>query len=173
MKKNCERFVEQIAAFASDTSGLSAEAVAHVQSCETCREKIAELKAVAALHREVAANMAEPKRRLGRPQLERALASGGWRSRAFEIRWRPVLAGTVALVLIVGGAVTHRTRSEGPSHHSNHEQRETNVGKEPFEPTMLALRREVEGGREQVLAGTTGPGIRHYRVKDVESELRN
>jgi hypothetical protein len=175
MKKNCEGFVEDIAAFASDTAGLSTEAAAHVRNCAACRNKIAELKAVVAMHRDAAANMAEPKRRLGRPQLECALANGGWRRRDFEIRWRPVLAGAVAVGLIVGAAVTHRTPREGvdASHPSKHAQREMSVREEAFEPTLLALRHEVEGGREQMLAGTTGAGIRHYRVKDVGSELRN
>ena len=52
------------------------------------------------------------------------------------------------------------------------EQRETKAGEEALEPTLLALRHEVEGGRDPVLVGTTGAGIRHYRVKDAESELR-
>lgn len=173
MKKNCKRFVEDIAVFASDTSGLSTEAAAHVHNCGTCREKIAQLTAVAAMHREGAANLVEPKRRLSRPQLERVLASGGRRMRDFEIRWRTVLAGVVALALIIGGVVTHRPHLERPSHQSKHDQGEKNVEQEAFEPTMLALHQEVESGRELMLSETVGPGIRHYRVRDVESELRN
>ena len=175
MKKNCERFAKDISGFALDTSGLSTKAAAHIQKCATCREKIAELKAVAAMHREGAANLVEPKRRLSRPQLERALASGGQRRRGFEIRWRPVLAGAVALALIVAGVVTHRTHLERADamHQSEPRQRETKVGDQAFEPTILALRHEVEGGREQMFAGSTGAGLRHYRVKDAENELRN
>ena len=175
MKKNCERFVEDIAACASDSSALSTKAAAHVQNCATCRRKIAELKAVAAMHWEGAANLVEPKRRLSRPQLERALASGGQRRRDFEIRWRPVLAAAVALALIVAGAVTHRKHLERADarHQSEPGRRETKVGEQTFEPTILTLRHEVEGGREQMFAGTTGAGLRHYRVKDAENELRN
>lgn len=175
MKKNCERFVEDIAAFASNTSGLSTKAAAHVQNCTTCREKLAELKAVAAMHWEVVANLVEPKRRLSRHQLERALASGGQRRRDFEIRWRPVLAGAVALALIVAAAVTYRIHLERADarYQSEPGQRETKVGEQTFEPTILTLRHEVEGGREQMFAGTTGPGLRHYRVKDAENELRH
>jgi predicted anti-sigma-YlaC factor YlaD len=175
MKRNCEQFVEDISAFASDTAGLSAEAAAHIQNCARCREKLGELQAVAAMHREAAGNLAEPKRHLDRRQLERALTSAGSRRRNFEIRWRPVLGGAVALALIIGGVVTSRTPrgSVEAGHRFPHEQRETKVGEESFEPTMLALHHEVEGGREHMLAGTTGDGIRHYRVKDVETELRN
>ena len=48
---------------------LSVEAAAHVQSCAACREKVARLKAVAAMHREAAAKLVEPKTRLARRQL--------------------------------------------------------------------------------------------------------
>jgi predicted anti-sigma-YlaC factor YlaD len=171
-KKNCQEFVEDIAAFASEAE-LSPEAATHLRNCARCREKIAELKAVAALHREAAANLAEPKRRLSRSKLEFALANGSRRRRELEIRWRPVLAGAVALALIVGGALTHRKPQErvDASYQSKHEQRETKVGEESVEPTMLILRHEVEG--ERMLAGTTAAATRHYRVKDVERELRN
>jgi len=175
MKKNCERFVEDIAAFASDASGLSTEAATHVKNCAMCREKIAELKAVAAMHWEGAASLAEPKRRLSRSQLEHELASGGQRRRDFEIRWQPLLAGAVAVVLIVAGAVTHRTHLERPDarHQSKPKQRETKVGEQALGPTILALRHEVEHGHEQMFTGTAGAGLRHYRVKDAENELRD
>jgi hypothetical protein len=175
MKKNCERFVEDIAAFASGTSGFSTEATTHVQNCAMCREKIAELKAVAAMHWEGAANLAEPKRRLSRSQLELELARGGQSSRDFEIRWQPVLAGAVAIALIVAGAVTHRTHLERTDsrHQSKPKQAETKVGEQAFGPTILALRHEVEYGHEQMFTGTTGAGLRHYRVKDAENELRD
>jgi hypothetical protein len=96
MKKNCERFVEDIAALASDSPEVSPEAAAHVQHCGSCREKIAAFKAAAAMHREVAHNLAEPKLRLHRRQLEQSLAMGGRARRHFVIRWRPVLVGAVA-----------------------------------------------------------------------------
>jgi hypothetical protein len=125
MKRNCEQFVEDISAFASDTAGLSAEAAAHIQNCARCREKLGELQAVAAMHREAAGNLAEPKRHLDRLQLERALTSAGSRRRNFEIRWRPVLGGAVALALIIGGVVTSRTpRASVEAGHRIHRQRE-------------------------------------------------
>jgi hypothetical protein len=176
MKKNCERFAGDISAFALDISELSPEAAAHIQNCAACREKIAELKAMAAMHWEGAANLVEPKGHLSRAQLERALASGGQRRREFEIAWRPVLVGgAVALALMVAGVVTHRTHLERADarHQSEPKQRETKVGEQAFEPAILALRHEVEGGGEQMFAGTTGGGLRHYRVKDAANELRN
>ena len=175
MKKNCKGFVEEIAAFASDAAGLGTEATAHAQNCARCREKIEELKAVAAMHREAAASMAEPKHRLGRAQLECALAKGGWRRRDSEIQWRPVLAWTMALAFIIGVAVAHRTYRERADEipPSRHEPGEAKAGEETLGPTMLALRHEVEVGRDPIFAGTSGAGMRHYRVKDVASELRN
>lgn len=175
MKKNCERFAEDIAACGLDTSGLGTEAAAHIQNCATCREKIAELKAVAAMQWEGAATLVEPKRRLSRHRLERALMRGDQRRKDYEIGWRPVLAGAVALALIVAGAVTHRIHLERADarHPSEPRQGETKVGEQAFEPTILTLRHELEGGREQMFAGTTGAGLRHYRVKDAENELRN
>src|SRR5262249_46303413 len=89
MKTNCETWSGEIAALASDAGKLSPEAAAHVQGCADCQERIAALKAVAALHREAAANLPEPKRRLGRQQLEELLANGRQRGQSSEIRWRP------------------------------------------------------------------------------------
>jgi len=175
MKANCERFVEDIAAFSSDAARLSPNAAAHLQNCASCREKVAEFQALAAIHRDAAAHLPEPNRRLGRRQLERALTTGGARGGDFELSWRPVLAGVLALAFIIGIAVTYRTPPEevAATHQPIHERRDAKATEETFEPTMLALRHRVEGGREQMLVGTTGDRIRPYRLKDVETELKN
>jgi hypothetical protein len=174
MKKNCDRFVEDIAAFASDSAELSPAAAAHVQHCVSCREKIAEFKAVAAMHREVASNIAEPKRRLDRRQLEESLAIGRQARRDFEIRWRPILAGAAALALFVGGALIYRTPPErlDARQQSTPGQPERKLREEAFEQSLLALRHDVEGGRERMLSKNSGAALRHYRLKDAESELR-
>ena len=175
MKANCERLGDDIAAFAADAAPLSRDAAPHLQNCANCREKVAELQALAAFHRDAAANLPEPNRRLGRRQLERALANGSARGGDFKVSWRPALAGVLVIALMIGIAVTHRTPQEEAeaSHRPLHERRETKATEETFEPTMLALRRDVEGGREQMLVGTSGDRFRHYRLKDVETELRN
>ena len=175
MKMNCESLVEEIAAFASDAAELSTQAAEHVRNCPRCREKISELKTIAAWHRETAANLAEPKRRLGRAQLEDALAKGRSIRRNLEIRWRPMLAGALALAAIVGAVVIHRIPRErmDASPQVKKEPRGMQVREPALEPTLLALHHEVADGRERRLAGTTGAGIRHYRVRDAASELRN
>ena len=102
MKTSCDLFVEEIAAFVGDAAELSAQAEAHVHDCATCRAKIAQLQEVAALHRESAAHLTEPNRRLTRTQLERALDDGQPRWSARKAGWRPVLAGALVLAVIVG-----------------------------------------------------------------------
>jgi hypothetical protein len=50
---------------------------------------------------------------------------------------------------------------------------ETSLKEQAVTPTMLALRNDLQGGREQILAvRTTRNGINHYRVRDVERELK-
>ena len=175
MKANCERFVEDIAAFSSDAARLSPDAAAHLQNCASCREKVAEFQALAAIHRDAAAHLPEPNRRLGRRQLERALINDGTRGGEVKVSWRPVLGGVLVLALIIGIAVTYRTPPEeaAATHQPMHERRDAKATGETFEPTMLALRHGMEGGREQMLVGTTGDRIRPYRLKDVETELKN
>ena len=175
MKKNCESFVADIAAFASNSAELSPGAAEHVQHCGSCRQRIAEFKAVAALQREIAVSIVEPSRRLSWRQLEESLAGGGRARRDFEIRWRPVLAGAAALALFVGGALIFRTPPErlDVSQQSTQEQPERKLRKEASEHSLLALRHDVESGRERMLAKNSGAAMRPYRLKDVESELRN
>ena len=176
MKTNCRDFAEEIAAFASGIADLTTEAAAHVQDCAVCRRKIAELKAVTALHREAAASLAAPKRRLSRRELESAMVKDGGNSGVFRAHWKSALAGAVVLAVIIGAAVTHRPLHEpaDATQQTNHEQTKTEVEEEVFEPTLQALRREVESGRERMVAASpVGPGLRHYRVKDARSELGN
>src|SRR5216117_3330360 len=115
MKGNCEELAQDIEALVAETTGLSSKAAEHVQSCRICREKIEGLRAIAAIHWDAASNMPEPKRRLSRQQLESALAEGGSPMKYLGVHWRPVLAGVVALALIVGGALTHQTMRERAS----------------------------------------------------------
>jgi hypothetical protein len=175
MKTNCEIWFEEIAAFAADIDRLSPKAAAHIRTCPHCREKMASLIAVATLHREAAANLPEPKRRLGWQQLEEVLLNGRQRAHSFEIRWRPVVVGTLALALILLSAdVIRRMPRDGrdPKLPAKQQKSERQTAEEPLEPTLLALRREVVAGIEPTLAGATGAGIRHYRVRDAENELR-
>jgi hypothetical protein len=172
MKQDCERFLEELATSASAAAELSNEAAAHVRNCARCRAKIPELKAVAYVHRAAAAKLAEPKRRLGRPQLEGALANTHWATRDFGVPWRAVLAGAAVVVLIISGAFAHRIfqRRVDRAAQAEREQGRRQAVQEAFEPTMLALHHEVEGGRELLLAGTAGVGMRPYRLKDAASE---
>lgn len=176
MKTDCERIVQDIDALVSDTEELSPESAAHVQHCAVCQKRIAELNAIVAIQREAAANLAAPSRRLSRKELEGALADGGIGRSGFEIRWRPVLAGAIALVLMIGVTVIHRTPREGPgiAEQSKHGQSTRSLANEGIASTLLALQYEVEDGREIMLATVSnGGGTRHYRMKDVESELRD
>src|SRR5262245_41720592 len=124
MKDNCEELAQEIESLAAETTGLSSKAAEHVQSCRICREKIERLRAIAAIHWVAASSLPEPKRLLSRQQLESALAEDGWLVNYPGIHWRPILAGVVALALIVGGALTHRTMREraGAQHQSNEQQ---------------------------------------------------
>ena len=169
--KLCDSYIEDIAAHVSGFASLSAEAAVHLRECAACRKKVAELKAIAAIQMDVAASLPEPKRRLNRHDLESALENSVEPTRSFAIWWRPILASAVALVVtavvifvarepreVVRADPTPRTSSPATS----------------AEPTMLALRNEVEHGREQLLARVPlSGGMQHYRVKDVEIELRN
>jgi hypothetical protein len=168
MKTNCAAFVEEFAAFVSDSAELSAEAAAHVKSCAHCRERVAALKAVAAMHRAAAARLAEPTRQLGRQRLKEALATSGRRRPGVEMRWRAVLAGASALALILGAVLIDRMlRGRANSGFQARQPQSTwQAGAEPSEPTLQILRREVEGNRELLLAGTTGAALRPYRLKD-------
>jgi hypothetical protein len=176
MKTKCESFAEDIAVNASDASALAGETAAHLRECESCREKLAELKSVATLQRQVETELPEPRLRLTKRQLERALSNdtGVWSGP--RMQWQPVFAGALALVLIAMVMVMRRDPEQrvDTQNQTQQPQPELKAAEEVFEPTMLALRHELQGGREEILASApTGGRMRHYRVKDVESELRN
>jgi hypothetical protein len=174
MKTNCEPWFEEIAAFASEAAKLSPEAAAHVHGCARCRKKIAAWQAVAGLHREAAAHLAEPKRCLSRRRLAEVLAKGRRRGHPSEIRWKPVLAMSVAIGLILSAAAISRRPRHGMNSRLQGKQQQTalQTSAEPSDPTMLALRRGLAAKGEPMLAGATGAGMRHYRVKDTDSELK-
>jgi hypothetical protein len=173
--KLCDRFLEEVAAHASDSAPLSRELSAHAESCPGCREKIAELKAIAAMQREAAANLPEPNLRLSRRRLERALQAEAGQHGQLAMWLRPAFIGLAAIILLATLLVIRRP----PQIHverqpQGQEQQAPRVEEQPLEPTMLALRHEVQDGREQILAAVpTGRAIRHYRVRDVEMELGN
>ena len=174
--KSCERFIEEIAADAAGATPLRAEAAAHVGTCPTCQQKVAELRAVAAIQHAAAARLPAPGRPLSRRQLERALDNGAEQLRSFGTGTQPIFAGAMAIfalaaVLIISRKPQRPIETDLIAHH---ERIETRVEAEAFEPTMLALRNQIQGGGEQMLGtARTAAGLRHYRVRDVESELRN
>jgi anti-sigma factor RsiW len=177
MKTNlCESQFGELAAYAAGSASLSAETAAHLRTCALCQKKVAELKAVAAVHMDAAANFPEPNRRLNRRQLERALDDSGEPRRPFAIRWRPILASVITLIVVAAVLFSSREPRKLPALEpiATRELPETVTSAGPVEPTILALRNEVQKGREQILAGMPiSSGMQHYRLKDVESELEN
>lgn len=175
MKSNCKELALDIMAVAAEHAELSNELAEHLGSCRVCREKMESLRAIAAIHRDTAASLPEPKRRLGRQQLESVLAESEGSRQPAPVRWRPILAGALALVLILGGAATLQTmRERARAHHEPIEPpHQMRRAQSVVEPTLLALRQDVEAGRDQVHGLTTGARIYHYRIKDVEREMTN
>ena len=180
MKTNlCRCYVEEIAANAADAGPLSAEARQHLRGCADCQAKANELRAIAAIHMEAAANLPEPKHRPGRPStfwLERAMENAAEPRRAFAIPFRPIVAGLIVLLLVAAVLFSSREPRKLPALEpiATRELPETVTSAGPVEPTILALRNEVQKGREQILAGMPiSSGMQHYRLKDVESELEN
>jgi hypothetical protein len=174
--KSCDCYVEDLADYATDSISLSAEAAAHLRQCAVCQEKVAELKAVVATQMEAAANLPEPKRRISRGPLERALDDSVEPQRPPTIRLRPILVGAVGLIAAAAVIFVFREPRELVRNGTipTADPPAPQVGTEPAAPTMLALRNEVERGREQILARIPiSGGMQHYRVRDVESELKN
>ena len=176
MKTNlCESQHGELAAYAAGSASLSVEAAAHLRTCAACQEKVAELRAVAVVHMEAAANFPEPKRRLNRRQLERALDNSGEARRPFAIGWRPILVSAITLIVIAAAVfLSKRPWESGGTEPRLEANRSATIRAENAEPTMLALRSEAQRGHDDILAGMPlSGGMQHYRVKDVASELRN
>jgi hypothetical protein len=172
----CDRFNEDLAAYAVNASSLTIEAASHVRQCAACQKKVAELKAVAAIHSAAASDLPEPKRSLCRGQVESALAHERGQGRTFVTGLRPIFACAVGLVMVAAVFIVSRKRQEPIATQPAiaHGRIAMRAEAEHFEPTMAALRREVHGGGEQLLTAVPiSGGMRHYRVKDVQSELRN
>ena len=176
MKTNlCDTFIEDIAADAVGVTALSAEAAAHLRACAACREKLVVLKRAAEIQNAAAALLPEPKRQLSSRQLARALENEVEQRRGLVISRRPIFACAVVLALITAALFVRKPQeSAEPQPLARKVQTETQPKPEAFEPTMSALRHEMQGGGEQMFAAVrTGAGMRHYRVRDVESELQN
>lgn len=179
-RDSCEAHVEELAACIAGEPSVSAEAAAHFRDCTECREKLEKLKSVAAVHERGAARIPEPKRMLTRRELERLMAGDGGKDRgAVFKRLRPLVAGgavVVAVAVIIAMAVFRREEhvvSTGAPEVEVHVER-SGVDPEVFVPTMLALHRDVEERREQLLASApVAVGMKHYRVRDVASELES
>jgi hypothetical protein len=178
MKSNasCHSFIEDIAAAAGGSAPLSAAAKAHLGECEQCQRKLAELKVVAVIYREAAAKLPQPELRLKTRRLVSALGKGTEPRRTFPIALRPVFTCAVAFIAIGTVLFVFRKPYEtvDPEPIVRNERPERKVESGGLEPTLLAFRNELQSGREQVFASApAGVALRHYRVKDVESELRN
>lgn len=172
----CSRYIGEITANAVDAGPLSAEGRQHLRGCIDCQAKANELGTVAAIHMEAAANLPEPKRRPGTRWLKRAMENAAEPQRAFAIPLRPIVAGLIALLLLAAVLISSRESRKLPTAKptATRESPETVTSAGPIEPTILALRNEVQKGREQILASMPiSSGMQHYRLKDVESELGN
>jgi hypothetical protein len=167
MKRNdCDAFAEEFGAYIGSGVRLGGGAAAHLRECARCQEKVA----VAKLQEEVAAQMPEPKRRLHRRQLERLLAKkrGG-------IGWmRPALIGFAAVLILAAVAVLREQDSVPPEASVLVSRTEENSAETTVSaPTILALRQELENGREMLASAPISGAMKHYRVRDVQMELRN
>jgi hypothetical protein len=177
----CEARIEDLAACATGETSLSAEAAAHLRECAECQEKVAELKSVAAIHERGAARLPEPRLRLKRRQLERLLEEerGEGRRGAEFRRLRLVVAGgavAVVLALILASVVLRREPVESRQVPAIDVREAVSAveAANAIVPTMLALHHEARDGRERLLASMPlGDGVKHYRVGDVASELKN
>jgi hypothetical protein len=172
--KQCEAHIGEIAAYLAGETALSEDATVHLKECAECRAKVAELRAVVTIHGDGAARIAEPRRRLSRKMLVRSL--GAEEQRGMGFNWlRPVLAAS-AVVVVVAASLMLRDKPiesmEAPVV-AGREAESASEGAAPAQ-TILALHQEVRDGRELLLvSGRGGSGLKHYRVRDVESELGN
>lgn len=168
--KLCADHIEELASYVAESDSLSKEAAGHLRECVDCRQKVAELKQVAAKCRDEALCIPEPRTRLHRAALERAMASEGGQSRLPW--WRLVLAGG-AVVIAIAISVNRKSPEVIGAASPLNPSKEVPAEEAAKAPTMLALRHDLQGGREQTLAlSPAGNGISHYRVRDVERELR-
>ena len=172
-RKECDTFAEEIGAYIGSGVRLGADAAAHVRECAKCREKVAELEAVAAIQEDVVARIPEPKRRLHRRQLERLLEE-----KREGIGWmRPAVIGFAAAMMLAAVVVLRELpeKDSVPSDASVAVSRTEQKAPEEaaVAPTVLALRQELEKGREMLASAPSSGAMRHYRVRDVEMELRN
>ena len=169
--KSCADYFEAFTSYVLECESLSEEAAAHLQRCADCHEKVAELKRVATDCREAALRIPEPRRRLRRAELERSLVGEGRQSHSTW--WRPALFGGAVAVLAIAISVTWKSPEPTDRLHQAKPLPETPLKEQAVTPTMLALRNDLQGGREQILAlSTTRNRINHYRVRDVERELQ-
>lgn len=171
MKRNdCDAFAEEIGACIGSGVRLGADAAAHLRECVKCRARMAEVEAVAAVQEEIAARMPEPKRRLHRRRLERLLEE-----QRRGIGWlRPALIGFVAVMILAAVAVLREQDGMPPEASVAVSRGEENSAETPVPaPTILALRQELENGREVLASAPSSGAMKHYRVRDVQMELRN
>ena len=169
--KTCADHVEEFANYVAECDALSEEAEVHLQNCACCQQKVAELQKVAALCQEQAQRLPEPGRRLHWRALERSLA-GEWGESRFTL-WRPLLAGGLAIAVALALSVMWKpSETLDPSTPAN-ALLESSVKEQAVEPTMLVLHNALQGDREQILVfNPKRNAISHYRVRDVERELK-
>jgi hypothetical protein len=173
--KSCADYIEEFASYVAESGSLGENAAGHLRRCARCQQKVAELKGVAANYREDSLRIPEPRRRLRRAELQRLLAGEGRQSRSTW--WRPVLAGGVAIVVAIAISVTWKSPEPNDLALQVKSLPAAPLKESAIAPTMLALHHDLQGGREQILAlgpalTPTRNGMNHYRVRDVERELR-
>ena len=170
--KRCNDYFNDIVAHVADSSVLGPQAAAHLADCARCQDKVAGLKRIAAIHQLTAHDLPEPKHRLTRRQLERSFERAPAASLTFRLR--PVVFSLLALIIAAAIYLFQKPLDSNESPSASYQKPGSQSETKSFAPTILALRHQVLDGREQTLASShSGSGIRHYRLGDVEIELRN
>ena len=87
---------------------------------------------------------------------------------------RPALIGFAAVLILAAVAVLREQDSVPPEASVLVSRTEENSAETTVSaPTILALRQELENGREMLASAPISGAMKHYRVRDVQMELRN
>ncbi len=165
--KNCASYEQELAACATEGEPPRDALAAHLSECSACRESLKSMGRVAEFHRQSAAELRGPARRLE--------ISDSWRE-GEAVDWgqgyKPVFGFAVVLAVLMTILFLKRESSvpelakdpaERPSQYLAGNQSE-------ISPTLNEFRHQVERGELPSVNGAPQP-LNHFRVKDAYSDL--